>query len=276
MFDLIKLALNEDKVFNDITTKEFLSKDILVKAILISNTSGILCGLRTFIQIFQMMDKDCKISLYSHECAKLNKGTVVLEIIGSTMILSVERIALNLLQYMSGIASLTNLFVNTVHNNNRIKIYDTRKIIPGYRTLAKYAVRCGGGYNHRMDLSEMVLIKDNHLKFIDNLQNRISKFRLKYKNIPVEIECENYVHVMQALDAKADIIMLDNMSLDQMQEMISIIRNFSTNIYKPEIEISGGVNLETAHKLVLLDVDRISIGMITQPPCIMDFTLEII
>ncbi|MDR0915111.1 MAG: carboxylating nicotinate-nucleotide diphosphorylase [Endomicrobium sp.] len=275
MFDLIKLALDEDKVFNDITTKEFLSQDLTIKAVLISNTSGILCGINNFIEIFTMVDKNCRFELYSHECSKINKGTTILKIIGSSMILSVERIALNILQYMSGIATLTNTFVNIVHNK-KMKIYDTRKIIPGYRNLAKYAVRCGGGINHRMNLSDMILIKDNHLKFIDDLKTRINEFRLKYKNVLIEIECENYQQVMQSLYSRADIIMLDNMTQEQMKTMINIIRTNSTTTYKPEIEISGGINLETAKKMAHLDVDRVSIGMITQPSCIMDFTLEII
>jgi nicotinate-nucleotide pyrophosphorylase (carboxylating) len=274
MFDLIRLAFDEDKVLNDITTKEFLSKDILIKASLISNKPGILCGINVFIKIFKQIDKNCSICLYSHDCSKINKGTKILEVTGSSIILSAERIALNLIQYMSGIATLTNKFVK-VANNNKIKIYDTRKIIPGYRTLAKYAVKCGGGENHRMDLSDMVLIKDNHLKFIDDLQNKVYKFRLKYKNILVEIECENYKQVMQALYVKADIIMLDNMTYDQIKNVIPIIRNHSTMHYKPKIEISGGINLETIHKFAQLDVDRISIGMLTQPSSIMDFTLEI-
>jgi nicotinate-nucleotide pyrophosphorylase (carboxylating) len=175
---------------------------------------------------------------------------------------------------MSGIATLTNKFVTSI-NNGKTKIYDTRKTIPGYRELAKYAVRCGGGTNHRMGLYDMALIKDNHLKLTKDLTAEIIEFRKKHKNIPVEIECENIKQVEQALDSKADIIMFDNMTFENTKKMIALIRKRSTKGYKPEIEISGGVNLKTARKFERLDADRISIGMITHSSSALDVTLEI-
>ncbi|OEG69419.1 hypothetical protein ATZ36_09670, partial [Candidatus Endomicrobiellum trichonymphae] len=205
----------------------------------------------------------------------IKRGDKVLEITGpACAILSGERTALNFLQYMSGIATLTNKFV-TFTNNGRTKVYDTRKTTPGYRELAKYAVRCGGGANHRMGLYDKALIKDNHLKFVKDLTAEISEFRKKYKNISVEVECENIKQVKQALDSKADIIMLDNTAFENTKKMIDLIRKSSRKEYKPEIEISGGVNLKTAKKFARLDVDRISIGMITHSSSALDVTLEI-
>ncbi len=211
---LIDLALKEDGVFNDITTKEFIPKDKWAKAVLIANSPGILCGADIFIKVFKTIDKKCKVLLKMKDSSQIKRGDKILEITGyAYTILSGERAALNFLQYMSGIATLTNKFVTSI-NNGRTKIYDTRKTIPGYRELAKYAVRCGGGTNHRMGLYDEALIKDNHLKFMKNLTAEISEFRKKHKSIPVEVECENIKQVKQALDSKADIIMVDNMTFE--------------------------------------------------------------
>ncbi|MCA6085488.1 carboxylating nicotinate-nucleotide diphosphorylase [Candidatus Endomicrobiellum agilis] len=273
--NLIDLALKEDSVFDDITTKEFVPSDKQAKAVLIANNSGILCGTDIFIKVFKTVDEKCKVSLKIKDGSQVKRGDKILEITGpACAILSGERTALNFLQHMSGIATLTNKFVTSV-NNNKIKIYDTRKTIPGYRELAKYAVRCGGGTNHRIGLSDMVLIKDNHLKLTKDLTVEISEFRKKYKNIPVEVECENIKQVEYALDAKADIIMLDNTDFKNTKKMIALIRKNSTKEYKPDIEISGGINLKTAKKFAKLDVDRISIGMITHSSPALDVTLEI-
>ncbi|MDR3253451.1 MAG: carboxylating nicotinate-nucleotide diphosphorylase [Endomicrobium sp.] len=272
---LLNIALEEDNVFNDVTTKEFIPKDKQSKAVLIANQSGVICGVELFVKVFKTIDKRCKVFLKAKDCAHVNQGDKILEITGPAYaILSAERTALNFLQYMSGIATLTNKFVTAI-NNSKAKIYDTRKTVPGYRELAKYAVKCGGGTNHRMSLADMALIKDNHLKFTKDLTVEINKFRKKYKNIPVEIECENIGHVKQALDAKADVIMLDNTTLKNTKKLINVIRKNSTKEYKPEIEISGGVNLKTVKEFAKLDVDRISIGMLTHSSAALDTTLEI-
>lgn len=273
--NLISLALEEDSVFNDITTKEFVHKDEQAEAVLIANKPGILCGVDVFTKVFKTIDEGCSISLKKWDCSRVKQGDEILIIVGSAYtILSGERTALNFLQYMSGIATLTNKFVGCI-NNGKTKIYDTRKTVPGYRELAKYAVKCGGGINHRKGLADMVLIKDNHLKFIKDLRAKIDKFRERFKDIPVEIECENMEQIKQSLDAKADVIMLDNTNFEDTKEMVALIRKFSTEEYKPEIEISGSVNIETLKKFAKLDVERISIGMITHSSKILDLTLEI-
>jgi nicotinate-nucleotide pyrophosphorylase (carboxylating) len=272
---LIDLALREDGVFDDITTKEFIPKGKQAKAVLIANSLGILCGVDIFIKVFKTIDKKCKVSLKMKDCSRIKSGDKILEVTGRAYtILSGERIALNFLQYMSGIATLTNKFVTSI-NNGRTKIYDTRKTIPGYRELAKYAVRCGGGVNHRMGLYDMVLIKDNHLKLTKDLTTKISEFRKKHKNIPIEIECENIKQVERALNSKVDIIMLDNTTFENTKKMIALIRKSSIKGYNPEIEVSGGVNLKTARKFAMLDADRISIGMITHSSSALDVTFEI-
>jgi nicotinate-nucleotide pyrophosphorylase (carboxylating) len=272
---LIKIALKEDGAFNDITSKNFVPVDKKANAVLIANKDGVLAGVDVFIEVFKTLDDTCKAAIKKKDSDLLKKGDKILEITGSARtILSGERTSLNFLQYMSGIATLTNAFVKAV-GNTKVKIYDTRKILPGYRKLAKYAVRCGGGTNHRMGLSEMVLIKDNHLKLIKDLTSVIVDFRKKYKNIKVEVECESLIEVENALVAKADIIMLDNTTPKTAVEMIDVIRKNSTKDYKPEIEISGNVSFQTIKNFAKLDVDRISIGMITHSAPALDVSLEV-
>ncbi|MCL1971427.1 MAG: carboxylating nicotinate-nucleotide diphosphorylase [Endomicrobia bacterium] len=271
---LIELALKEDSVFNDITTKSLIPGDKKAKAVLIANQTGILCGIDIFIEVFKTIDKKCRVRSKKNDGSKIKKGEHILELEGSAYaILAGERTALNFLQHMSGIATITNKFVIAA-KNGKTKIYDTRKTIPGYRELAKYAVRCGGGANHRIGLSDMVLIKDNHLFLTKDLTEKVSNLRKKYKKTPIEIECENINQVRQALDAKADMIMLDNTTMSNTKKMISLIRKSSVKGYKPEIEISGGVNLKNVKKFAGLGIERISIGMITHSAPALDITLE--
>ena len=273
---LIKLALKEDVIFKDITTKEFIPKDKKAKAILFAKKAGILCGVDIFVKVFKSIDQNCKITLKLKDGIKIKEGDKILEIDGlAKSILAAERTALNFLQYLSGIATLTYSFVQAV-KNGRAKVYDTRKTLPGYRELAKYAVRCGGGHNHRMSLYDMALIKDNHLKLTKDLTTKVANFRKTYKKTSVEIECETIQEIKQALDAKADIIMLDNTSINNTKTMIKLIRDNSNAKYKPEIEISGGVNLKTARNFSKLDIDRISIGMLTHSVSALDLSLEVI
>ncbi|MDR0977739.1 MAG: carboxylating nicotinate-nucleotide diphosphorylase [Endomicrobium sp.] len=272
---LLKIALEEDGVFNDITSKEFVPENKKAKAVLIANENGVLAGVDIFIKVFKTLDNACSAVVNKKDGEYIKKNDKILDITGpARIILSGERTALNFLQYMSGIATLTYDFVNSVAGS-KVKIYDTRKILPGYRELAKYAVKCGGGVNHRMGLSDMALIKDNHLKLIKDLPFAVAEFKEKYKDIKVEIECETLPEVKNALKAKADIIMLDNTTSETANEMINVIRKNSTKEYKPEIEISGGVNFSTIKEFAKLDIDRVSIGMITHSAPALDVTLEI-
>jgi nicotinate-nucleotide pyrophosphorylase (carboxylating) len=272
---LIDIALSEDKVFGDITTKEFVDKGKTAKAVLIANKPGVLCGTEVFEKVYKTINKKCKVSLKLKDGAVLKKGAQILEITGpASAILSGERTALNFIQNLSGISTLTNEFAEIV-KDTKTKIYDTRKTLPGYRSLAKYAVICGGGANHRHNLGEMVLIKDNHISLSENLAQKIKDFRKKHKNIPVEIECENINQVKRSVAAKADVIMLDNTDFSNTKKMIGFIRENSKNGYKPEIEVSGGVNLKTVKKFSKLGADRISVGMITHSAPALDITLEI-
>ncbi|MDR2425588.1 MAG: carboxylating nicotinate-nucleotide diphosphorylase [Endomicrobium sp.] len=272
---LIKLALEEDGVFNDITTKSLIPKDKKAKAVLIANRHGILCGVDIFAEVFKTIDKKCVVYPKKKDCSEIKRGDRILEIEGQAYaILAGERTALNFLQHMSGIATLTNKFVNA-SKNGKTKIYDTRKTLPGYRELAKYAVVCGGGINHRMGLYDMILIKDNHLSLTKYLPEKTKQLRKIYKKTLIEVECENISQVKHALEAEADIIMLDNTGLAKTKKMIGIIRKNSSKDYNPEIEISGGINLKTIKKFARLGAERISIGTITHSAPALDITLEI-
>jgi nicotinate-nucleotide pyrophosphorylase (carboxylating) len=272
---LIKTALKEDGAFNDITTKYFVSKNKKAKAVLIGKSNGILCGIDIFARVFKTLDNECSFKFNKKDGAALKEGEKILEIKGQARaLLSAERTALNFVQHLSGIATAANEFVK-LSGKSKVKIFDTRKTIPLYRELAKYAVRCGGAKNHRIGLSDMALIKDNHLKLIKNLKEAVQFFRKNHKNILVEIECENLEEIKKALQAQADIIMLDNMNFERTKKAIRFIREASNNDYKPEIEISGGVNLGTVKKLSCLDVERISVGMLTHSPKALDMSLEI-
>ncbi|MDR3244130.1 MAG: carboxylating nicotinate-nucleotide diphosphorylase [Elusimicrobiota bacterium] len=272
---LIKTALEEDGAFNDITTKYFVDKNKKAKAILIGKGAGILCGIEIFERVFKTLDNECSFKLNKKDGAAVKVGETILEIKGrADALLSAERTALNFVQHLSGIATAANEFVK-LSGKSKAKIFDTRKTIPLYRELAKYAVRCGGAKNHRIGLSDMALIKDNHLKLIKDLKEAVLSFRKNHKNILVEIECENLEEIKKALQARADIIMLDNMSFERTKKAIRFIRENSNNNYKPEIEISGRVNLETIKKLYSLDVERISVGMLTHSPKALDMSLEI-
>ncbi|MDR3048279.1 MAG: carboxylating nicotinate-nucleotide diphosphorylase [Elusimicrobiota bacterium] len=272
---LIKTALKEDGAFNDITSKSFIGQDKKAKAVLLAKKDGILCGTALFTAVFKALDKNCIVKFYKKDGDCVQKGVQVAKLRGNAQaVLSAERTALNFIGHLSGISTLTNHFVKLIAKG-KPKIFDTRKTIPAYRALAKYAVVCGGGKNHRIGLSDMALIKDNHLKLISNLNEALALFRKKHKNILAEIECENQKEVQAALNAGADIIMLDNMQISRAKKAIKLIRDFSSKNYKPEIEISGGVNLDTIKKFAKLDIERISVGMLTHSAQALDLSLEI-
>jgi len=272
---IISLALEEDSALNDITSKNIISKDTVASAVLMAKHSGIICGLDVFKQVFLKLDKNFHFEIFKNDGQKVKNGDIILKMKGPAYyLLCGERTALNFIQALSGIATTTNIFANIVKNTNTC-IYDTRKTMPGLRHISKYAVRCGGGKNHRMSLADMVLIKDNHLKLITNLVKKVEEIRKKHKNILIQVECETKKHVLDALKAKVDLIMLDNMKKEQVKKMIKLIRQNSTQTYKPEIEISGGVNLNTIKEYAKLGIDRISIGMLTHSAPSLDISLKI-
>ena len=272
---IVDLALQEDCAYNDVTSKNLSLETKTASAVLIVKADGIICGIDAFKYVLLKLDKNFKFKVFFKDGDRVKKGDVILTLKGpAAPLLAGERTALNFIQKLSGISTTTNQFVQIV-KGYKAGIYDTRKTLPGFRNVSKYAVRCGGGKNHRMNLSDMVLIKDNHLALIDDLPKKVKEIRQKHKKLKILIECEHEQHVKNAIAAGADIIMLDNMKQPLLSRMVKLIRDSSTKTYKPLIEISGGINFETIKNYAKLGIERISIGMITHSAPSLDISLEV-
>lgn len=274
-FKIFLSALKEDNFDNDITTKFFVP-EVNIDAIIISKSNGILCGINLVKDFLKHFFKKVKMEIYFNDGDKISKNDVIAKLHSTTkIILPIERPILNILQHLSGITTQTYNFIEKTKKYN-IGIYDTRKTLPGLRYLQKYAIRVAGGKNHRTNLSESVLIKDNHLKIINdkkvNLQKLISQFRKKFKKT-VEIEVQNISQLIDILKLKPDIIMLDNFEPSMLNKALTIIKK--TN-YKPIVEVSGGIDMKNIKKFLKNDIDRISIGDLTISPPALDFSLEVI
>lgn len=273
--EIVSLALKEDCANNDVTSKSLNLDGKNASAVLIAKGDGILCGVDAFKHVLLRLSKKFRFKVFKKDAEVVRKGDIILTVKGpAAPLLAGERTALNFIQKLSGIATTTNKFVKII-KGSKAGIFDTRKTLPGFRNVSKYAVRCGGGKNHRMNLSDMVLIKDNHLALIDDLTLKVKEIRKKYKKLKVLIECEHEKHVRNAIAAKADIIMLDNMKQKDLVKMVKLIRSSSTSTYKPLIEISGGVNFKTIKNYAKLGIERISIGMITHSAPSLDISLEV-
>ncbi|MCS7151423.1 MAG: carboxylating nicotinate-nucleotide diphosphorylase [Endomicrobia bacterium] len=274
---IVKIALEEDIGDGDITTENIIPPTLKVEAKIVAKESGIVCGLPIAKEVFKKLDRNCIWRAKVSDGDKVKPGKEVARIYGlARAILTGERVALNFLQHLSGIATATNRLVKIV--KNKFPIYDTRKTHPGLRYLERYAVVCGGGKNHRFQLDDMVLVKDNHIKVceyknlpIEEILKKM-KQRLEYTT-DVEIECCNARELKLALKIKPDIIMLDNMSYKKLKKAIKLIRQ---NLAKTKIEISGRIDEDKLRKLRRLDIDYVSIGRITHSTKDIDFSLEIV
>ncbi|MDR2458294.1 MAG: carboxylating nicotinate-nucleotide diphosphorylase [Clostridiales Family XIII bacterium] len=267
---LIENALIEDMPYSDISSTIFTEND-KSKAVLISKDEGILCGLEIFKEVFLIMDRSIKFEKTKFkEGDKIKIGNELLKINGKTKsILSAERTALNFLGKLSGIASKTNNIVMQL-KGKKIRLADTRKTTPLFRSLEKYAVKVGGGVNHRMNLSDAVMLKDNHIKAARNLKNAVKKIRENISFMTkIEVEVESLEMVKDAVSAKVDIIMLDNMDFIEIEKAIKFIRKGNALI-----EVSGNITEEKIAKLKNLDIDIISSGAITHSAPSFDFSLK--
>ncbi|MDD5530632.1 MAG: carboxylating nicotinate-nucleotide diphosphorylase [bacterium] len=272
---MIKIALQEDLGSGDVTTELTVSPNIKGKAIITAKENGVMAGGIVVEKIFKTIDKNIKYKQFVSEGAKFKKGEDVCKIEGKlSSILHGERTALNFLSILSGIASLTNKFVEKV-KPTRVKILDTRKTLPGLRELSKYAVKCGGGKNHRKGLWDMILIKDNHIEASGGIQKAIYKIqdtRCKIQGLKTEIEVKNLSELKIALGSKIDRIMLDNMDVKGMREAVKLARKLTPKI---ELEASGGVNLDNVYDIAKTGVDYISVGAITHSAKAIDFSLNV-
>jgi len=269
--DIIKIALREDIGKRDITTTAIIPKDKYAQAILLVKENCVICGLDIAAGVFKIQDKNIKFKPRVSDGRKMKRGEIIAYISGKAQsILTAERVALNFLSLLSGVATKTRVYVDKI-KPYKVKILDTRKTIPGLRELEKYAVRIGGGYNHRMRLDEIVLVKDNHLKI------ETSKFKIKdliqriHKKIKIEIEVKNLREFKETLEARPDIIMLDNMKVEDIRRAV-ILRKTAM----PKIEASGNVNLNNVREIAKTGVDMISVGALTHSVKATDISLEIL
>lgn len=276
---LIGLALKEDLGRRgDITTRFFLSKGKIYFARLVFKEKGVLCGTAVVDEIFRRVAPSARITWKAADGRSISKGTVVARIRGPREILTAERTALNFLQKLSGIATATRAFVKRTRGT-RAKIYDTRKTLPGWRSISKYAVRTGGGKNHRRGLYDMALVKDTHLETMagkpEKFQAVVNWCRLKFKypDAPLCMEARNSREVELALSFGADIVMLDNMAPARLRREIRRIRQEGSP--RTLIEISGGVALKDVRRLARMGADRISVGRITHSAPALDISMKL-
>jgi len=268
---LITKVLKEDIPQKDITSESIIPEDHISKAHILAKEEGVLAGLDVALMVFQCINPSLRFQKKFKDGDEFKKGDILTVLEGKTIsILKGERVALNFLQRLSGIATLTRKFVEAVKGTNT-KILDTRKTTPGLRKLEKYAVRVGGGMNHRMSLSDMVLIKDNHLAVIGSIKEAIERAREKVgKEIKIEVEVKNIEELKEAIEAGADIVMLDNMNISEIKKAVKIAKG------KVPLEVSGKVNLDNVKKIARTGVDFISIGMLTHSYKSIDISLEIV
>jgi len=275
---LILLALREDIGSGDITTALVVDPLKKAEALIYAKGAGILAGINMAEAVFKTQDRKIGFKPLLKDGQKLKRGEKVAQIHGSaSSILIAERTALNFLQHLSGIATLTNRFVmKTCHT--RAVICDTRKTTPGFRIMEKYAVQVGGGKNHRLGLYDQILIKDNHIRMAGSVSDAIRRTLARNKRgLPLEVETSNLSQVKEALACGADWIMLDNFSLAEMKKPISLIRAFSKSTKKKmTIEVSGQVSLENVLSIAKTGPDLISIGQLTHSAPALDFSLEIV
>ena len=265
IYKICKEALKEDLYPSGDITSKLLNNTNKIKAKIVSNSSGIIGGLELAKQTFRIVDKKILFKIKKKEGSKVKKKQVIAEIIGNVKnILTGERVALNFLSHVSGIATQTNKYVNKVRKNT--KICCTRKTMPGLRAVQKYAVNLGGGYNHRFNLSDEFLIKDNHIANT-NLRKLIIKAKKNKKKITVEVD--NLNQLKKILDLKFDTILFDNMNVKNLRKGVQLVKN------KFETEASGNVNIKNIRKIASTGINRISIGRLTHSVSAIDLKLEI-
>ena len=265
IYKICKEALKEDLYPSGDITSKLLNNTNKIKAKIVSNSSGIIGGLDLAKQTFKIVDKKILFKIKKKEGSKIKNKQVIAEIVGNVKnILTGERVALNFLSHISGIATQTNKFVNKVKKNT--KICCTRKTIPGLRAIQKYAVNLGGGYNHRFNLSDEFLIKDNHIANT-NIRELIIKAKKNRKKITVEVD--NLNQLKKILDLKFDTILFDNMNVKNLKKGVRLVKN------KYETEASGNVNLKNIRKIASTGINRISIGRLTHSVSAIDLKLEI-
>lgn len=265
---IIKEALMEDIPNEDISSEYILDSSDTATANLLCKQDGVIAGLDVFKRVFDIIG-DVDVILYKKDSDKVYNGEVVANLKGNAKnILKGERVALNLLQRMSGIATLTNQFVEKL-DKSKTKLLDTRKTTPNLRVLEKYAVTCGGGYNHRFNLSDGIMLKDNHISVCGGIKNAVTLVREKSSFVrKIEVETENLDMVKEAIEIGVDIIMLDNMDLETAKKAVDMIGDNAIT------EFSGNVSLKNIEEIGKLGVDYVSVGALTHSYSVLDFSMK--
>lgn len=268
--ELIKKAITEDINYIDVSSAYLFGDDDRTEAYFVSKADGVLCGIEVALRVFSLLDNTLEYKLYKHDGDEIKAGDLIAEFSGKTLkLLEGERTALNLLQHMSGVASMTNAAVKAIEGTGST-IADTRKTLPGLRAIQKYAVTCGGGHNHRYNLSDAAMLKDNHIDAGGGITKTVKALREKIGHtVKIEVETRTLDEVREAVEAGADIIMLDNMSLETMKEAVEIIDG------KALTEASGNVTLENIRTVAQAGVNIISMGAITHSVKAFDISMRI-
>lgn len=265
----VKNALQEDMSFGDITTDYLTNEEDEMSCVLNTRVDGVFCGRDVFETVFKVLSDKVEIKFFVKDGDKMVKGQKLAEIKGpARYVLTGERTALNYIQRMSGIATETNKYKQAI-GNHKAKIVDTRKNTPGFRAFEKYSVKVGGGSLHRFNLSDCAMIKDNHIKYAGSLTNAVKKLKENISHAhKIEVECDTLEQVKECLACGADIIMLDNMTLEQMKEAVDLING------KAIVEASGNVNLSTIADIAATGVDIISSSAIVAKAPTLDLGLD--
>jgi nicotinate-nucleotide pyrophosphorylase (carboxylating) len=267
---IVKAALREDIGRGDITTNAVVTDEDRALGILFAKEDGILCGIDIAQMVFELLDENVDFQKQLTDGSALSPGVTIAIIIGkASTCLKGERTALNFLQHLSGIATLTKQFTDATHGN--IKILDTRKTLPGLRIMEKYAVRVGGGFNHRFGLYDMVMIKDNHIQIAGSITEAATRVRRKKKRAFIEVEVQTLEELKEAIRLKVSRIMLDNMNKSQIIQAVDLVRQTGKGI---ELEISGGINLDNIDQFTDSGADFISVGALTHSARALDIALK--
>jgi nicotinate-nucleotide pyrophosphorylase (carboxylating) len=278
---LIQAALQEDCAGDDVTTTSLVAPEARETARMLARDPGVPAGLGLAARVAQVFDEGIEFCEKVPDGTGVEPGTVLATLEGpAAAILSVERTMLNFVQRLSGIATLTARYVEEVRGTGT-GIYDTRKTTPGWRELEKYAVRCGGGCNHRMTLSEMALIKDNHLAIFgaspdepQGVGRAVETVRRVYPDVPVEVEVDTLEQLEAALPGKPDLVLLDNMSPADVRRAVVLVDQLCSDAHRPKLEASGGITLANVREYAHAGADRIAIGAITHSAPAMDIGLD--
>ena len=271
----IEHLIAEDAADRDITTASVVDKNIECHAVIEAKEKGVLCGIDFAEKVFKYIDSSILITKIIKDGTKISQGDISLDLKGkASVILAGERIALNLIQHLSGISTLTAQFVNLVKSTEAV-ITDTRKTLPGIRRLQKYAVTMGGGHNHRMNLADGILIKDNHIKLNEinglSISNIVKKSRDNSDiSLKIEVEVDTLDQFREVISERPDIILLDNMDIETMKMAVKINNN------KALLEASGGVTLKNVTAIAETGVDLISVGALTHSSASLDISLNIL